>query len=206
MCGLFRLRPALKSRWGGSSLRQSILLNQTANCRTRLSRCAHPARCAFLCSVAQRKASAGVMNSDPSRSGKARNCSNVLAGSSSFVPSARRRATYCVNAARMATVVCLHGYYCGTDAGRNTAGNSFGANEKLTTFAHLEFTTPKTAVATWQVRSQVRSKTGWVSAAVPAQMIVWTVPSGRHPRGKAARCRAPAPWSTFGRQRWVVFD
>jgi transposase len=39
----------------------------------------------------------------------------------------------------------------------------FSANEKLTTFAHFE-TTPKTAVAT----RQMRSKTGWLSAAIPA--------------------------------------
>jgi hypothetical protein len=40
---------------------------------------------------------------------------------------------------------------------------AFGAHEKLTTFARLELTTPKTAVATWQVRP----KTGWLSAALP---------------------------------------
>jgi hypothetical protein len=40
---------------------------------------------------------------------------------------------------------------------------SFGANEKLTTFARLELTTPKTVVTMWKVRP----KTGWLSAAVP---------------------------------------
>jgi hypothetical protein len=55
---------------------------------------------------------------------------------------------------------------------------SFGAIELLTTFARLESTTPKTGVAT----RQVRSKTGWLSP-----------------------CRAPDPWSTFGWQRWVIW-
>jgi hypothetical protein len=79
------------------------------------SRRAHVARCTSLGSIAQRRASSEVMNSAPSRSRNSRKWTSVMAGSWSFVPRARRSATYCTRASCMA-------FSSGTSRSLATAG------------------------------------------------------------------------------------